>query len=105
MIVYNTTFHIENDILDESLAYLKRHYIPKALEGGLLTNPKLRRVMSEEEEDKGINFSVQFDVKDLDTLSGWLQNEGSRLQQGVVARFGHRIAGFSTLLEELDWKS
>ena len=30
MIVYNTTFHIEKDILDESLDYLKRQYIPKA---------------------------------------------------------------------------
>ena len=31
MIVYNTTFHIEKDILDESLDYLKRQYIPKAV--------------------------------------------------------------------------
>ena len=26
MIVYNTTFHIEKDILDESLDYLKKQY-------------------------------------------------------------------------------
>ena len=31
MIVYNTTFHIEKDILDESLDYLKKQYIPKAV--------------------------------------------------------------------------
>lgn len=34
MIVYNTTFHIEKDILDESLVYLKKQYIPKAVESG-----------------------------------------------------------------------
>ena len=31
MIVYNTTFHIEKDILDESLDNLKKQYIPKAV--------------------------------------------------------------------------
>ena len=36
MIVYNTTFHIEKDILDESLVYLKKQYIPKAVESGFL---------------------------------------------------------------------
>ena len=45
MIVYNTTFHIEKDILDESLDYLKKQYIPKAVESGFLQRPCLRRVM------------------------------------------------------------
>ena len=45
MIVYNTTFHIEKDILDESLVYLKKQYIPKAVESGFLQRPCLRRVL------------------------------------------------------------
>ena len=49
MIVYNTTFHIEKDILDESLDYLKKQYIPKAVESGFLQRPCLRRVMQAEE--------------------------------------------------------
>ena len=49
MIVYNTTFHIEKDILDESLVYLKKQYIPKAVESGFLQRPCLRRVLQAEE--------------------------------------------------------
>ena len=74
MIVYNTTFHIEKDILDESLDYLKKQYIPKAVESGFLQRPCLRRVM-QAEEGEGISFSVQFHVKNVDTLNFWLQNE------------------------------
>lgn len=103
MIVYNTTFHIEKDILDESLDYLKKQYIPKAVESGFLQRPCLRRVM-QAEEGEGFSFSVQFHVKNVDTLNFWLQNEGNNLHRALVARFGHKIAGFSTLLEEIDWE-
>ena len=72
MIVYNTTFHIEKDILDESLDYLKKQYIPKAVESGFLQRPCLRRVM-QAEEGEGISFSVQFHVKNVDTLNFWLR--------------------------------
>ncbi len=105
MIVYNTTFHIEKEVLDACLAYLKQHYIPCVLKSGLLLNPHLRRVMlAEEAEENGVNFSVQFEVKDLDTLNGWLQREGNQLYKELICRFGYKIAGFSTLLEELDWE-
>ena len=103
MIVYNTTFHIEADILDESIEYLKKSYIPEAIASGFLQKPCLRRVMRTGAEE-GESFSVQFHVKNVDTLNFWLQNEGSAIQQALITRFGQKIAGFSTLLEELDWK-
>ena len=105
MIVYNTTFHIEKTVWDACLAYLRQHYIPGALKSGELLNPCLRRVMlAEEAEENGVNVSVQFEVKDLDTLNVWLQREGNRLHKDLVSRFGYQVAGFSTLLEDLDWK-
>lgn len=45
MIVYNTTFHIHKDIVDECLEYLKNSYIPKASESGILYSPYLRRIL------------------------------------------------------------
>ena len=103
MIVYNTTFHIEKDSIYECLAYLKQQYIPQAAASGFLLKPCLRRVLQTEEEE-GENYSVQFHVKNIDTLNFWLQNEGNRLHKELVNRFGYKIAGFSTLLEELDWE-
>ena len=101
MIVYNTTFHIQKEILDECIDYLKIHYIPKAMDSGFLRNPYLRRILSSGNEE-GESYCVQFHVKNTDTLNYWLQNEGTALQQGLVGRFKEKVVGFSTLLEEID---
>ncbi|MDD2437451.1 MAG: DUF4286 family protein [Massilibacteroides sp.] len=103
MIVYNTTFHLDNGIWDEGVTFLKEVYLPRASSSGFLLNPILRRVLSSDEEE-GVSYSVQFHVKNVDTLNFWLENEGCALHQELAARFGTKIAGFSTLLEEIDWK-
>lgn len=103
MIVYNTTFHIEKDSINECLTYLKKQYIPKAAASGFLLKPYLRRIIQAEQEE-GESYSIQFHVKNMDTLNYWLQNEGNQLHKDLVNRFGYKIAGFSTLLEEIDWE-
>lgn len=101
MIVYNTTFHMDKEVGAEALKYLKEEYIPRATESGFLHTPGLLRVMQTAEEE-GHSYSVQFRVKNVDTLNFWLENEGRLLHKELVNRFGHRVAGFSTLLEEVD---
>jgi hypothetical protein len=104
MLVYNTTFHIDNGVLDEGITFLKEVYLPRASASGFLLSPLLRRVLHDSKDDEGSSFSVQFHVKNMDTLNFWLENEGKLLHQELVTKFGHKIAGFSTLLEEIDWK-
>lgn len=104
MIVYNTTFHIDNGVLEEGLTFLKEVYLPRAIESGFLLNPLLRRVLNTA-EDEGMSFSVQFHVKNADTLNFWLENHGNILHQELVDRFGQKIAGFTTLLEEIEWQN
>ena len=87
MIVYNTTFHIEKDSINECLTYLKKQYIPKAAASGFLLKPCLRRIIQAEQEE-GESYSIQFHVKNMDTLNYWLQNEGNQLHKDLVNRFG-----------------
>lgn len=103
MIVYNTTFNIENDILLECVDYLKKSYIPRAAASGFLRTPNLRRILQVETED-ATSYSVQFHVKNPETLEYWMQSEGRALQKELINRFGSKIVGFSTLLEEIDWE-
>lgn len=102
MIVYNTTFHIEKIFWMKAWFILKTVY-PESCGERILQRPCLRRVL-QAEEGEDISLSVQFHVKNIDTLNFWLQNEGNNLHRALVARFGHKIAGFSTLLEEIDWE-
>lgn len=100
MIIYNTTFHMEEEIREECLRYLKKEYIPQASGSGFLRMPKLMRVMTAPEES-GASYSLQFRVKNVETLQYWLEQEGTALQHTLTRRFGQKLAGFTTLLEEI----
>ncbi|MDR1879422.1 MAG: DUF4286 family protein [Tannerellaceae bacterium] len=103
MIVYNITFHIDKEVLDESLPYLKEEYIPRMTAGGFLHQPCLRRIMHTA-GDEGASYAVQFHVKDMETLNDWLQKAGIAIHEALTRRFGDKMTGFTTLLEEVDWK-
>lgn len=104
MIIYNTTFHVEDAVLEECLQYLKKRYIPQAAASGFLHNPCMRKVLHTRQEE-GSSFSVQFHVKNIDTLNYWMEKEGAALHKDLTTRFGAKVAGFSTLLEEIDWEA
>lgn len=103
MIIYNTTFHIEKEAHIACVDYLKKEYIPQAVSSGFLLKPRLRRVL-QNEENEGESYAVQFHVKNVDTLNFWLKREGMALQQTLVTKFGPKVAGFTTLLEEVSWE-
>ncbi|MDR3193705.1 MAG: DUF4286 family protein [Tannerella sp.] len=103
--IYHTTFHLDNDIWDDGLLYLKQQYIPRAIQGGLLDRPVMQRVLQDLQEDEaggGVSLCIQFRVEDRETLHRWMQREGAGLQRELSATFGAKIAGFSTLLEEME---
>lgn len=99
MIVYNTTFHVDDSILAESITYLKQEFIPAAVSSGMLSQPVLQRVLQDQEA--GTSLCVQFRVKDQDTLYDWINREGIDIQRKLAERFGTKMAGFSTLLDEI----
>lgn len=101
MIIYNTTFHIANEVSMEGIEYLKKRYIPQATAGGLLNRPRMSRVLGTGNDD-GESISVQFHVENIAVLDSWLKQEGKVLHQALINKFGSRMAGFSTLLEEID---
>ena len=103
MIVYNTTFHIEKSVADKVIVYFKNIYMPQAAASGFLLSPRMRRIIMEDESE-GVSYSIQFHVKNTDTLNFWLESEGRTLQKNLVTKFGHNVNGFTTLLEEIDWE-
>ena len=68
---------------------------------GGLSEPRLTLVLNAEESD-GRNYSLQFRANDVDTLRAWYEEVGDDLVEEMAKRFGHQVAGFSTLLEEVD---
>ncbi len=101
MIIFNTTFHLEDEIHDECLAYLRDEYIPQAIKDALLHDPRLALIHAQHEES-GVSYSLQFRTKDVETLEVWMEGVGQELQKDMNARFGAKACGFMTLLEEIE---
>ena len=99
MIIYNTTFHADHSHKEEFVQFLKQTYIPRAIEGGLLKDAQLAKVMGNEEE--GVSYALQFKTESLDTLDLWNGRVGMELTAMIAQKFQHKVAGFSTLLELL----
>jgi hypothetical protein len=101
MIIFNTTFHVEDDVCDDYIRFMQDVYIIKAIGSGFLHEPRFLRIHAQHEQG-GTSYSVQFKVKNVDTLNHWHSTEGLELQQQLAARFGNKVAGFVTLLEEIE---
>ncbi len=101
MIIFNTTFHVEDDVLNDYIGFMKETYIVRAAGSGFLHEPRFARIHAQHEES-GSSYSLQFKVKNVDTLNHWFSTEGQILQDELTTRFGDKAVGFVTLLEEIE---
>lgn len=101
MVTINTTFHVDEEIKHDFIDYMRSIYIAEAITDKKLINARLLRIHAQKVEE-GISYSVQFAFDNLDDLDNWDKNKGLKLNKGLVERFQDKVAGFSTLLEEIE---
>lgn len=100
MIVYNTTYHVDCDVSGEFLDWMRDFYLPQALEGGIVRNPRLMRLMGHNEG--GACFALQLEAATLGHLQRWNQAVGKLLHEKLTEKFGDKVAGFTTFMENID---
>lgn len=101
MLIFNTTFHVEEGVATEYLDFFKQTYIPICAESGFLFDPRFSKIMSHGEEGS-VCYSLQFYIKNEDTLHHWLSNGGKELEDKLVEKFGPKVVGFITLMDEIE---
>lgn len=101
MLIYNTTYHCEKSCYEEFITWLRTHYVPVAMQHKGVSQPRLARILAQE-EGEGVSISVQFTTASLDTLSSWYENCGAALIKELEQKFERRVAGFSTLMEQIE---
>lgn len=102
MIIFNTTYHVDNSVLDDFIQFLTTEFIPVATSDKELSNPRLTKVMTQEVQE-GSSIALQFEIADLDKLDDWYEQVGDSLNNDLVTRFGSQVVGFSTLLEVIEF--
>ncbi|MDO5570528.1 MAG: DUF4286 family protein [Bacteroidales bacterium] len=100
MIIFNTTFSVDNASIEEFIDFVKQIYVVKAIETGELTRPRLVKILTENAESSSI--ALQFEVKEPEHLDNWYDSTGDSLNEILVNQFGDKVLGFSTIMEEVE---
>ena len=100
MIISNTTYHVDCGVTGEFLDWLRDDYLPQALESGMVGNARLLRLMGHHEG--GVCYALQLEAAGLRELQQWNMLVGKRLHESLTKRFGDRVAGFTTFMEQLE---
>lgn len=101
MLIYNTTYHIEDKSTKNFLIWLQEYFIPEILKTGMLRSPRLMEVLSNREEGSSC-FSLQWEVEDSKILHAWYSQYGTSLNEQMVKIFKDDVVGFPTLLDVIE---
>lgn len=101
MLLYNTTYHVEQEVIANFLIWLREMYMEDVRKNGLLKNPRLCRVLSHREEGSE-SYSLQWEVESSGTLHRWHAEQGAAFNEQIVKTFGDKVIGIPTLLEVLE---
>ena len=61
MLIYNTTYHVEEGEDKNFLIWMQEHYLPEVEKNGTLYAPRIARILSHIEEGS-ICYSVQLNI-------------------------------------------
>lgn len=100
MLIYNTTYHVEEDQEKYFLIWMQEVYLQEIEKTGMLKSPRILRVLSHREEGS-VCFSVQFEVEDSAALHRWHSLQGGKLNEELLKIFKNKVVGFPTLMEVL----
>lgn len=99
MLVYNTTFHVEEAVLQQFLCFVKDEYYPKVTAGGHLENPRLLRLLGDV-GDGLFGYALMADCPgEAASLKKWRHETGDALIAEVQKKFGTKVLTFSTSMK------
>ncbi|CEA15682.1 MAG TPA: DUF4286 family protein [Fermentimonas caenicola] len=102
MIVFNTTFHIDETLQDEFIEYILQEFIPMSTKSGILTSARFARIYGSN-KDEGLSFAMEFQVETIELLEKWNKEESNYVYNLLMDKFKEKLVGFSTVLQTIDY--
>lgn len=100
MLIYNTTFYVEDANHDHFVIWLKEFYTPEVEKYGVLKSPRLCKLLNYQED--GVAYSLQWEVEDSTSLHRWYSDQGVKLNEELIKIFNDKVIGFPTLMEVME---
>lgn len=99
MLIYNTTFHVEEAVLQPFLCFIKDEYVPNVGRGGHLRNVRLVHLLGDVGEGL-YGYAVMAEVpEEVAGLKKWRKETGDGLIASLQQKFGIKVLSFSTTMK------
>lgn len=93
---------MDKNIAEEWLSWMRSIHIPEVMQTGCFTHFKILKILTNVEDDHGINFSIQYHCESLEKYHQYKNQFAPSLQQKTAEKYGESILAFRTLLEVID---
>ena len=100
MVIFNSTYCVSLSDFPKWENWIKDIYIPKMIGTGYFSEPKVLKIMKQD-EDSDDSYSVQFTAQSMEDLLDWNDKYGEEFSREFSCFFGTDVLYFSTILEVL----
>jgi len=97
MILFNTTYLVSPTVEKRFLYWLSAVYVPKAKGSGLVSDPRLFKVLTGESD--GISYSLQILADNISKMNEFKKTYLETLEKDLASTFGESVLSFSTYLK------
>ncbi len=101
MLIYNTTYHLVDEVEKNFLIWIKESVIPTNLNSGLMKNPRMCKLLSHQEAGNS-SYTLQWEVDNTAVLHEWHMKLGAKQHEEMGQIFGDKVISLPTLMEEVD---
>ena len=101
MLIYNTTFHLVDEVEDNFIIWLKEVHIPEVQKQAVLRNPRICKILSHTEPGES-TYALQWEVDSAAELHRWQMDQGSFAKDQVLKIFKEKVLGFETLMRVVE---
>lgn len=98
MLIFNITFLVSDAALAAWYKWTPEQFIPFMLQFKPFSQPQVAKIISSHVQE-GTSFSVQFHIRDMETLNIWNGRFGKAFQENCTREFGNDVIFFTTVLE------
>lgn len=100
MIIYNITFKVDHESIEDWMNWQKQIHIPEMIATGCFYDHRFYELLEHEEED-GKTFVIQFYASSKNDYEKYLQNFAAGLRQKSKSKWSDHVVSFRTLLQNL----
>ena len=101
MVLYNVTVGIDPDVEFEWLNWMKKVHIPAVMNTDMFVDHKIFKVLSQEEGEETVSYSVQYFAEDVEFVMKYLNEFAPPLVEEHRKRYQNRHVAFRTLLQQV----